>query len=108
MFLDRLNPHKANWDMHKEWLDSDNPELISQAEKIENAIEYLAPETKVAVQSIESRIKTTQNRYGDYMAYLNTVVPDSNTIMLYISAHALARNGGNKKGIVSALNILMR
>ena len=100
-FLDRINPHKANWNFHTDALDAET------ADKIESAIEYLAPESKTAVKSIESGIKTTQNNYGKYMQYLQTVVPDNNAIMLYISSSALKRAGGNTRGIVSALNILM-
>ena len=101
MFLDRINPHKANFNLHNEAFDSET------RDKIESAIEYLMPESKIAVKSIESKIKTTQNHYGDYMQYLQTVVPDNNAIMLYISSSALKRAGGNERGIVSALNILM-
>ena len=100
MFLDNLNPHKANWKFH-ESLDTDS------REKIETAIESLVPESTEIVAKINKRIKTTQYNYGDYMSALHTLVPDNNPLMLYVTASALKRAGADTRGLVSALNIVM-
>ena len=100
MFLDKLNPHKANWSLHLT-LDTD-----TQA-KIESAIDSLAPESKQIVDRINKRIKTTQYGYGAYLQTLQTLVADNNPLMLYITASALKRAGADTRGLVSALNILL-
>lgn len=69
---------------------------------MEKAIESLAPEAKEAVQIVESKLATTQNHYGDYMALLSKF----EGVTRQVFALAMVRNGGNRQGIVSALQIL--
>lgn len=99
-FLDRINPHQANWDFHRQF-DADTESTI------EKHIESLVDDYRPVIESINKGIKTTQHNYGRYMQTLSTMVPDGNAIMLYISASAMHRAGADDRGLVPALNILL-
>ena len=56
------------------------------------------------VKRIESKPETTQNHYGDYMAFLTPFAGDP--ISFRVMSGALAMAGGNVLGIHSAIRII--
>jgi len=81
----------------------------SEMIKIDLMIEDLAGDFKGVVSDIEKRIKTTQNRYGDYLDTLSLLMSktkEKDNTSLYIYSTAMIKAGGNKQGILSAVKIL--
>ena len=79
----------------------DTSKAVAQSEAIECLAKLFDNEAKIAVDMIEAKFETTQNRYGDYMAILGKFTG------LYKRGFALAmiKNGGNKQGIQSAIGL---
>jgi len=94
-----LNPFHVNWDCHQQLADE-------QAVAIENAINELTPDYREILDKPSIMTGSTQNDYGRYLSLFGTFVPDNNAVMLYVIGHAMARAGGNKKGIAAAMRIL--
>ena len=56
------------------------------------------------VKRIENKIPTTQNRYGDYLNLLTTLI--SEKIPKQIARDLIIKAGGNLKGITAAYQII--
>ena len=57
-------------------------------------------EVEKMVNKVETKPKTTQDRYGDYM-HLISVLPDAK-LPIGIACQLLIKCGGNAKGIMAA------
>ena len=63
------------------------------------------PDIIKMVKEIEGRPATTQNHYGDYMAFLSPISKDR--IVLEVMGMALVKVGANPQGIAWANRILV-
>ena len=82
--------------------------MTGHSPEAQAAIDSLTEDMRQVVQGIESGLTsgTTQNNYGGYMTAINTLVPDSNRVSLYVVSKAMVAAGGNVEGIKSALRII--
>lgn len=82
-------------------------ESLKENKKVQGLINEFSKDKDIlkAVDQIESSIKTTQNNYGAYMAFLSPYTKDK--LSLYIISEALKLvQGVNIQGVNSALSIL--
>jgi hypothetical protein len=77
---------------------------VSQ-EKIDQFVDMLQPEAKEAVESVNKKIATTKDNYGEYMKVLS-IVGNGNSNITKIFALAMIKAGGNRNGINSALKVM--
>ena len=87
-------------------MNKDRQKLMDENPAMRSAIADLTPDMKPIVKDIESGIKTTQDHYGNYMASLSRLVPDSNDRMLFVVSCAMIKAGANENGVNSALRII--
>lgn len=75
-------------------------QTLSISEESKTLIAGIAEELVELVRSIESKPKTTQNHYGDYMGILGQF-PDK----IKLTSIALIVAGANKQGVIDAAGL---
>lgn len=79
--------------------------MINNATNAKELISDLAKELKSVVENTEKSFATTKNHYADYMAIINQL-SKGNKKMAQVIALALIQAGGNKQGILSAMQFI--
>ena len=92
-------------------LNIDNAENMRNRAKMVAEIAELAAHFVPEVKKIEKKIATTEDHYGDYMAFISTMVDelpedaDRRQRSRFI-ALVLLKAGGNERGIMAAMTAL--
>lgn len=79
--------------------------MTNNATNAKEFIADLARELKPLVIDTEKSFATTQNHYGDYMAIIGQL-SKGNKSTAKVIALALIEAGGNKAGIISAMQFI--
>lgn len=79
--------------------------MLYNATNANELLESLANDLKPLVNDTEKSFATTKNHYGDYMAIINQL-SNGEKRMAKIIALALIQAGGNKEGIMSAMQFI--
>lgn len=77
--------------------------------QLDDVINQLVPVVKPIVDSIESKLPTTKDRYDAYMTAITTLadkIPGNQKSIKLGIAFAMTKAGGNRNGILAALRVM--
>ena len=80
--------------------------MAAQEAAFKKLVKDLANDLKPEVDKIESKLETTQNHYGDYMALLGILCKDKPVNYAKTIGVALMAAGANVNGVRSAVKVL--